>query len=527
MGRRPPCGAVHPGAAALSGAAPEAIAIPELCRIDAVPLAAMIRRRAVSSREVMAAYLDHIGAVNPTVNAIVSLRPRAELLAEAEAADRAVARGEACGPLHGLPQAIKDLAATRGLRTTLGSPLFADQVPEKDAVFVARMRAAGAIIIGKTNVPEFGYGSNSYNPVFGLTRNAYDPSRVGGGSSGGAAVALATRMLPVADGGDMGGSLRNPAAFNNVFGFRPSQGRVPADTPDPFYGQMSVEGPMGRSVRDVAMLLSVQAGHDPCAPLSLEHRGFRFEDRLAEEAGGLRCGWLGDLGGHLPFEPGVLELCADALALFRQAGGSVEAAAVDFDPERLWRAFVTLRQQSIGGRHDAAWRDPAQRRLLKPEAIWEIEGSHRLSGLDVYNAGLDRGAWYKAFTALFGRFDFLLIPSAQVFPFDAGTEWPREVGGRSMDSYHRWMEVVVGATMAGCPAISVPAGFDARGLPMGLQIIGPPRGDLGVLRAAARYEAVCPWLRRLPSWLDAAPGAPGRPMTPASLAMTSVQEKQP
>jgi len=484
------------------------IAIPPLCRIDAVPLAAMIRRREVSAREVMAAYLDHIEAANPRVNAIVSLRPRSELLAEAEEADRAVARGNAAGPLHGLPQAIKDLAATKGLRTTLGSPLFADQVPEADAIFVARMRAAGAIIIGKTNVPEFGYGSNSYNPVFGLTRNAWDPSRVGGGSSGGAAVALATRMLPVADGGDMGGSLRNPAAFNNVFGFRPSQGRVPADTPDPFYGQMAVEGPMGRSVRDVAMLLSVQAGYDQRAPLSLDAPGFRFEDRLAEGAGPLRCGWLGDLGGHLPFEPGVLELCSEALDLFRQAGGSVEEARVDFDPERLWQAFVTLRQQSIGGRHDAAWRDPAQRRLLKPEAIWEIEGSHRLTALDVYKAGLDRGAWYKAFTALFERFDILLIPSAQVFPFEAGINWPPEINGRRMDSYHRWMEVVVGATMAGCPAISVPAGFDPRGLPMGLQVIGPPRGDLRVLQAAARYEAVCPWIGRLPAWLDAAPRRP-------------------
>jgi amidase len=469
----------------------------------------MIRRREVSSREVMAAYLDHIEAVNPRVNAIVSLRPRADVLAEAEGADQALARGDAVGPLHGLPQAIKDLAATKGLRTTLGSPLFADQVPEADAIFVARMRAAGAVIIGKTNVPEFGYGSNSYNPIFGLTRNAYDPARVGGGSSGGAAVALATRMLPVADGGDMGGSLRNPAAFNNVFGFRPSQGRVPADTPDPFYGQMAVEGPMGRSVRDVAMLLSVQAGYDSRAPLSLEDPGFRFEDRLEEGEGTLRCGWLGDLGGHLPFEPGVLELCTGALDLFRQAGGSVEEARVDFDPERLWRAFVSLRQQSIGGRHDAAWRDPEQRRLLKPEAIWEIEGSHRLSALDAYRAGLDRGAWYKAFTALFDRFDLLLIPSAQVFPFEAGIDWPAEINGRRMDSYHRWMEVVVGATMAGCPAISVPAGFDPRGLPMGLQVIGPPRGDLRVLQAAARYEAVCPWIARLPNWMDAAPAGVG------------------
>jgi len=480
------------------------VRLPALCALNAVPLARMIRAREVSAAEVMASYLDHIEAANPLVNAIVSLRPREALMAEAHAADAAVARGEATGPLHGLPQAIKDLAATRGLRTTLGSPLFADLVPEEDAIFVARMRAAGAIIIGKTNVPEFGYGSNSYNPIFGLTRNAYDPGRVGGGSSGGAGVALAMRMLPVADGGDMGGSLRNPAAFNNVLGFRPSQGRVPADTPDPFYGQMAVEGPMGRTVEDVAMLLSVQAGYDRRAPLSLDSPAEGFATLPPLDPKRLRLGWLGDIGGHLPFEAGLLELTESATGLFAALGATVEPTTPGFDMEALWRAFVTLRQQSIGGRHDAAYRDPETRRLLKPEAIWEIEGSHRLSALDVYKAGLVRGAWYKAMLALFDRFDFLLLPAAQVFPFPAGENWPKEIAGRRMDSYHRWMEVVIGPTMAGCPAISVPAGFDARGLPMGLQIIGPPRGDRDVLRAAALYEAACPWMGRLPPALLAA-----------------------
>ncbi|MFH5923592.1 amidase [Roseomonas xinghualingensis] len=477
---------------------PQQVSLPEICGINAVPLARMIRERKLSAAEVMSAYLDHIEAVNPVCNAIVSLRPREELMAEARAADAAVARGEAVGPLHGLPQAIKDLALTRGLRTTYGSPLFADLVPETDSIFVARMRAAGAIIIGKTNVPEFGYGSNTYNPIFGVTRNAYDPSRIGGGSSGSAAVALALRMLPVADGSDMGGSLRNPAAFNNVFGFRPSQGRVPSEGLDPFYGQLSTDGPMGRTIEDVAMLLTVQSGHDRRAPLSLEAPDFRFEDALSADPRTLRFGWLGDLGGHLPFEPGVLELCAGACDVLAGTGASVEPTKVDFDPERLWRAFVTLRQQSIGGRHDAAYRDPRTRALLKPEAIWEIEQSHRLTGLDIYEAGIARGAWYKAFTALFERFDFLLIPSAQVFPFSADLHWPKEINGRAMDSYHRWMEVVAGATMAGLPSISVPAGFSADGLPMGMQIIGPPRGDREVLRAAAAYEAACPWIGRLP-----------------------------
>ncbi len=271
--------------------------LPELCTFGGIALADMIRRRKVSAEEVMATYLDHIGRTNPAVNAIISLRPRDELLAEAREADDAVARGKVLGPLHGVPQAIKDLALTRGLLTTFGSHLFVDFVPDEDAIIVERMRAAGALIIGKTNVPEYGYGSNSYNPLFGLTRNAYDPSKVGGGSSGGAGVALALRMLPVADGGDMGGSLRNPAAFNNVFGFRPSQGLIPAETPDPFYAQMVVEGPMGRSIDDVAMLLAVQAGYDPRAPLSYDDLRLAQWRGLHQTLAGVRFGWLGDLGG--------------------------------------------------------------------------------------------------------------------------------------------------------------------------------------------------------------------------------------
>lgn len=487
-----------PRRAMTAPASPAPVALPELLRLGAVPLARMIRAREISAVELMRACLGHVAAVNPVCNAIVSLRPEEELMAEAEAADRAVAAGTAVGPLHGLPQAIKDLAATRGLRTTLGSPLYRDQVPQQDAIFVARMRAAGAILIGKTNVPEFGYGSNTYNPVFGVTRNAYDPSRIAGGSSGGAAVALALRMLPVADGSDMGGSLRNPAAYNNVFGFRPSQGRVPAENADPFYTQMSTDGPMARSIADLAMLLSVQAGRDERVPLSLEDPGFRFEDRLDFDPAGRRLAWLGDLGGHLPFEAGILELCERACARFTALGAKVEAARPDFDPERLWRAWVVLRQHSIGGKQRGLIEDPATRDLVKPEARWEIEGSLRLSANDVYDAGVARGAWYQALQALFRYHDFLLLPTAQVWPFDAGEHWPKAIAGRAMDSYHRWMEVVVGATMAGCPAISVPAGFSPEGLPMGLQIIGRPRDDLGVLRMAAAYETLCPELTRLP-----------------------------
>jgi amidase len=349
--------------------------LPELCKFEAVPLAAMLRRKEVSAVEVMKTYLDHIDAVNPAVNAIVSLRPREDLLAEAELADLALARNEEVGPLHGIPQAIKDLAQTRGLRTTLGCLLFENHVPEEDSIFVARMRKAGAIIMGKTNVPELGLGSNSYNPIFGLTRNAYDPDHVGGGSSGGAGVALALRMLPVADGSDMGGSLRNPAAFNNVYGFRVSQDLIPIEGVDVFYSQMPVVGPMGRTVEDLAMLLSVQAGYDARAALSLDNPQGWLSGLAPADPKKLRIGWLGDFGGHLPFEPGVLELTRKAVNLFAEEGAVVEDVEPFFDMAQLWKAFLTLRSQRVGGKLHAAYQNPKTRSLLKPEAIWEVERS--------------------------------------------------------------------------------------------------------------------------------------------------------
>lgn len=281
----------------------------DICRMSAVDLAEAIRLRRLSVRELVAAFLDRIDAVNPLVNAIVSLRERSEILREADAADAHLAQGGPAGSLFGLPMAIKDLAMTRGLRTSFGSPIFADFVPQEDDFFVERIRKAGAIIIGKTNVPEFGLGSNTYNNVFGPTLNAFDPALTAGGSSGGAAVALALDMVPVADGSDFGGSLRNPAAWNNVYGFRPSQGLVPGG-PDleVFHAQMGIDGPMGRSISDMALLLDVQAGYHPHAPLSWEKPG-SFLEGLATPASGGRVGWLGDLGGHLPVEPGIL-ICA-------------------------------------------------------------------------------------------------------------------------------------------------------------------------------------------------------------------------
>ncbi len=453
---------------------------------SAVELVAAIHAKQVSVREVVTAFLDQIEKLNPDYNAIVSLRPRSEILAEADACDRS----EAKGALFGLPIAIKDLAQTKGLRTTFGSPIYKDFVPDEDDLHVARIRSAGAIIIGKTNVPEWGFGSHTYNPVFGPTRNAYDRNLTAGGSSGGAAVALALNMVPLADGSDMGGSLRNPAAYNNVYGFRPSQGRVPAyPSSDMFMTQMATEGPMGFCVDDVALLLSVQAGYDERVPLSLKGDGQEFAPPIFPAAKGARIAWLGDLDGGLPMEPEVLKICEAGLSCLKNAGAITERFVPQFDYERLWQAFKVLRQFSAGGGLMAHYNNSAERALLKPEAIWEIEQSLKLSAHDVYQASVVRSEWFACVMKVFEKFDFLAMPSAQVFPFAVEQHWPTEINGIAMDTYHRWMQIVSLGTMSGCPIISVPVGF-VGSRAMGIQLMGKPRHDLAVLRLARLYELI-------------------------------------
>lgn len=468
-----------------------------IVELDALALSQAIHARQVSCREVMLAYLAQIERFNPQVNALVSLREPQVLLAEADQRDRQLARGQSLGWMHGMPQAIKDLAATAGLRTSLGSPLFAEQIPAHDAISVERVRASGALLVGKSNVPEFGLGSHTYNPLFGTTGNAYDPTLSAGGSSGGAAVALAMRMLPVADGSDMMGSLRNPAAFNNVFGLRPSHGRVPhGPAPELFVQQLSTEGPMARSVSDLARLLGTQAGFDPRVPLSLKEDASVFSQPLTRDFDGVRLGWLGDYQGYLAMDDGVLGLCETALADFAELGCEVEACQPAFSMAQLWQCWLVHRHWLVQGAIGALYADPAKRERLKPEAQWEIEGAMALSGAEVYQASQTRSDWYRALSHLFERYDFLLLPSAQVFPFDARQPWPSVVGGQSMDTYHRWMEVVIGPTLAGLPSISVPIGFNSTGLPMGMQIIGPAQADRAVLQLAFAHEQLTRWVQR-------------------------------
>jgi len=470
----------------------------DLLALDALALAALLERRAVSAEEVMAATLDRIAAINPGLNAIVSLRPADGLLAEARESDRRRAAGEAGGWLTGLPFAVKDLQNTAGIRTTHGSPLHAGDVPDSDDLLPARLRAAGAILIGKTNTPEFGLGSHSYNPVFGVTRNPYDPARSAGGSSGGAAAALAARLVAVADGSDMMGSLRNPAAFCNVYGFRPSHGRVPA-TPggETMLTRLSTDGPMARSVTDLAALLDVLAVPDGRLPHGFS-RHAPFGAALDRDIAGRRIGWLGDWGGHLPIEPEVLALCEAALAAFAGLGAHVEGLAPVFDAARLWQAWTRLRAFSIAGGKRDLFADPHKRALMKPELVAEIEHGLALSAMEVHAAGVIQSDWFAAAAGLFDRFDVLALPSAQLFAFPAEWTWPRTVAGRAMDSYHRWMEVVVPASLAGLPTLSVPVGFSAGGLPMGLQLIGRHGADADVLAIGQAWHRATDWPRRRP-----------------------------
>ena len=336
-------------------------------------------------------------------------------------------------------------------------------MPDEDSYFVERLRKAGAIIIGKTNVPEFGFGSQTYNEVFGATRNAFDRRLTSGGSSGGAAVAVALNMLPVADGSDMCGSLRNPAGWNNIFGFRTSPGRVPIGPANElFLSQMGVKGPMARNVADLALLLGVQAGYDPRAPLSLDD-GFawsagrpparsRLARRLARRSRRPPAGRARR----------ARSVRGRARTIAEAGGFRVEPPVPDFDFEALWQAFVTLRHATSGAALKVHYDNPRQRDLLKPETVWEIEGALGLTAPEIHDASIVRSRWYKAVLGLFERYDLLALPSAQVFAFAAETHWPGEIAGRKMDSYHRWMEVTALATMAGCPVANVPVGFDRQ-----------------------------------------------------------------
>lgn len=460
----------------------------------AIELSRAIHAREVSCVEVMQAYLERIDVCNPKVNAIVSMPNRETLIDQARQIDQDFSRKDELGWMAGFPLAPKDLTATAGIPTTLGSPNLKNNVTKHDSIVVERMKKSGAILIGKTNVPEFGLGSNTYNQVFGATLNAYDQTKTSGGSSGGAAVALALNMLPVADGSDMGGSLRNPAAWNNIYGMRPSRGRVPfGPSPEVFFEQLGTEGPMARNVEDLAMLLSVQAGYDARAPLSLGDSPEIFTQNLDRDFSGLKIGWLGDFNAYLPMESGLLTELEKTLPYFSQIGCQVEQVTPQFNMAKLWDSWLKLRAFLVAGKLKVFYGNPQYRALMKPEAVWEAEQATKLTALSLYEASEIRSAWAFEMNRLFQTYEFLVLPSTQVFAFDSATHWPKKINDVEMDTYHRWMEVVIGPTLAGLPVLNVPAGFDSSGVPIGLQIIGKPRADLSVLQFGSAWQKVTPF----------------------------------
>lgn len=455
---------------------------------DAHALSDALAQGNLTATALMDATLARIGDVNPDMNAIVSLRDRDTLMAEAAQADQSPRKGW----LHGMPMAIKDLSNAEGLATSRGSPLFKDDIAPQDDLFVRRLRSAGALIIGKTNTPEFGLGSHTFNPVHGATRNPYDLGRSVGGSSGGAAAALAARMVAVADGSDMMGSLRNPAGWNNVYGMRPTWGRVPDDpTGDVFLHQLATAGPMARSPRDLAMLLDTMAGHEPRQPLSLGDGP--VTDQLTQNGARYKIGWLGDWGGALPFDAGLLEISEAALGQMAGMGHTVEPLAAPFPSDALWDSWITLRSFAVASGLQALYDDPLKRAHLKPAALWEAERGMAMGAMDVHRASLIRSDWLRCVMDLFDRFDILVLPSAQVWPFDVSAVHPTRINGVDMDTYHRWMQVVIPAGLVGLPVVNVPVGFGDNGLPAGIQLIGKHRSDGALLAFANEWHKATNW----------------------------------
>jgi amidase len=455
----------------------------EICFMRAVDIMEAIRKRKLSSREVMGAYLKQIGRVNPKVNAIVTLAPEERLMAEAAEADEALARGKWLGPLHGLPVGVKDLHETSGMRTTYGSPLHKDYVPDFDCRVVQREKAAGAIVIGKTNVPEFGLGSQTFNKVFGATHNPYDLTKTCGGSTGGGAAALACGMVPLADGSDMGGSLRNPPNFCNVVGIRPSVGRVSNVPTHMGWFTLAVQGPVARNVTDCAFFLSVLAGYDHHSPISIDQTGAQFAQPLGERSfKGVRVAMFKDLG--LPWEAEVRSAVQAQRKVFESLGCIVEEAEPDFSDAN--ECFVALRHWST----ELAFGDllAAQGSQLNEYIHWHVEEGRKLTGPYLARLEAKRTALYQRLCGFKGEYEFFIMPVNQVLPFDVNVHYPTEIAGVKMESYIAWMKSAYYVSVTGNPALSVPCAFSASGLPIGMQIVGRQHDDFGVLQLAYAFE---------------------------------------
>jgi amidase len=464
----------------------------EICFQTATELTRLIRAKDLSATEVMEAHLAQIERVNPKVNAIVTFLPE-QALEQARAADEALAHGEDVGTLHGLPVAYKDLTLTKGIRTTFGSLVLQDFIPEEDALIVERLKKAGAITIGKTNTPEFGAGSQTYNKVFGETLNPYDISRTCGGSSGGAAVALACGMVPIADGSDMGGSLRNPASFCNVVGLRPSPGRVPDWPSYAGWFPYGVAGPMARTVEDAALMMSAIAGPDPRSPIAITEPGSLFSQPLKRNFKGVNLAWSKDLG-LLPVDPQVTTVIEGQRQVFESLGCLIADCEPDFSDAdevfKVWRAwyFELVLSELL----------ETQRDKLKDTVIWNIEEGMKLSGPRLGAIERKRTELYHRVREFMQTYEFLILPVSQVPPFDVRLRYIKEINGEKMGTYIDWMKSCYYITTIGFPAISVPCGFTAGGLPVGVQIVGRHQDDLGVLQLAYAFEQATDFWKQKP-----------------------------
>jgi len=464
-----------------------------ICFLPATELARRIRERDLSAAEVTEAHLAQIERVNPTVNAIVTLLPE-QAMDAARAADDKLAHGEKAGPLHGLPVAHKDLVPTKGVRSTFGSRVYRDHIPDHDALIVERLREAGAILIGKTNTPEFGAGSQTFNEVFGETLNPYDITKTCGGSSGGAAVSLACGMLPIADGSDVGGSLRNPASFCNVVGMRPSVGRVPSWPGAAAWFPLAVEGPMARTVGDAALMLSAMAGPDSRSPVSLPEPGETFAHPPERDFAGVRVAWSRDLGG-VPVDPRVTAVLEEARPVFEDLRCVVEEGEPDFSGAdeifMSWRAWY----------YELAYGDllDEHRGEMKDTVVWNIEEGQKLTGPRLGEAERKRTELYHRVRKFMQMREFLILPVAQVPPFAVEQRYVTEINGVEMGNYIEWMKSCYYVTVTGLPAISVPCGFTPEGLPVGVQIVGRYRDDISVLQLARAFEQATGFGKHHPS----------------------------
>ena len=467
----------------------------ELNWLTAVELAALIRRGDVSAVEVLTAHLEQIEKVNPALNAIVTYLPE-KALDLARAADEKQARGDALGLLHGLPIAHKDLFETAGILTTMGSPVFSDYVPESDDLIIARLKEAGCITLGKTNVPEFGAGSHTFNPVFGATRNPYDGSKTCGGSSGGAAVALAAGMIPIADGSDMGGSLRNPASFCNVVGLRPSPGRVPSYPKASAWATLGVAGPMARTVQDVALMLQAIAGYDNRSPISLQEPPTIFAENLERDFADVMIAWSPDLG-TLPVDKRVVQTIAKQLSVFNDLGCHVEQAQPDFSD--AYDIFQTLRAWNFElsfADHFAQFGEDKFKETIR----WNAAQGRALSAAQISRTEVKRTELYHRVRVFLETYEYLLLPTAQAPPFPIDWEYPQTIEDVPMTTYIDWMMSCAFITVIGLPAISVPCGFTDDGLPVGLQIVGRPRSEFSVLQLAFAFQEVTRFYKRRPAF---------------------------